>query len=216
MGFFDSLSKVTDIATDFLDTENLFDISSLEGFVGFVDNAASTIYGLLPGGIISDIFKGVLGNTGFIVDTVTGEKMAFQYNTIPSESGGAEYEEQKCLGRSVPQLHYVCGKARTLELPIVFTMEDQTRDDVRKNVRWLESLAYPDYEDDDELSLAPHPVVVVQGKLYSKDLWVVKDFSIKWGEVLDPISQIPSEALINLTLVEVKTTGKSSDEVIRL
>lgn len=216
MSFLDSLGSIGDAVGGFLDTENLFDLSSLDGIINLVDEASSALYGLIPGGTISDLIRAGVGNIGFIVDTVTGEKMAFQYNTIGSESGGAEYESHKCLGRSVPQPHYMGGKERTLELPIVYTMEAFTRDDVKENVRWLQSLAYPDYNDDDELSLAPHPVVVVQGQLYSQDLWIVRDYNIRWGDALDPISQLPSEATITLSLVEVKLTGKSQEEVMRL
>lgn len=216
MSFFGGFDLLGDVGGGFLNTEKLKDISPIGDIGSALDVAVNTIYGLIPGGILSNILRAGLGSLGFIVDTVTGEKMAFQYNSTPSEQGGAEYAEQKCLGRSVPQLHYIGGKARTLDLPITFTMKEVTREDVKKNVRWLQALAYPDYQNDDEASLAPHPVVVIQGKLYTKDLWVVRDFSIKWGEAIDPITQIPSEATVNLTLVEVVTTGKSRESVIRL
>jgi hypothetical protein len=95
-------------------------------------------------------------------------------------------------------------------------MREFTRNDVKRNVRWLQSLAYPDYNGDSEVSKAPHPVVVIQGQLYNQDLWAARDFSIEWGDALDPITQLPSEATVNLTLIEMGKAGKSRGDVLSL
>ncbi len=213
---FSGFNLFSDVSRNFLNTGSLIDTSSFRDVGSALTVAADNLYGLVPGGTLGSIIRFGLASFGFLVDTVTGERMVFQYNTIPKESGGAEYAEQKTLGRSVPHLHYKGGKARVLELPITFTMREFTRDDVRRNVRWLESLAYPDYNGESEVSLAPHPVVLVQGKLYSRDMWVVRDFNIEWGNALDPITQLPSEATCTLTLMEVATRGKAHGDVIRL
>lgn len=179
--------------------------------------ASDLFYGVLAedGGVISFVRRG-LSNHGFLVDTVTRERLVFQYNVQARESGGAEYTTHQVLARSVPQFHYKGGKERVLELPIVFTMQERTRDDIRRSVRFLQGLAYPDYAAGGELSAAPHPVVVIQGRLYSQDRWLVRDFSVQWGEAMDPVSQIPSEVHVNLTLVEIRNRAKSYNEVIRL
>ncbi len=192
--------------------------------------AAATLNDSLGNGIASELFYGVLSqgggaiglvrnflrNHGFLVDTVTRERLVFQYNVASRESGGANYATHEVLARSVPQFHYKGGKERTLELPLTFTMQERSRDDIRRAVRFLQALAYPDYNSSDEASLAPHPVVVVQGRLYTQDTWLVRDFGIQWGNSIDPVTQLPSEVQVNLTLVEMRSRGKSYNEVLRL
>lgn len=212
---FGGFQLFTDIG-GYLDTARLA-ASSITSDSAFGGIATDLFYGVLAqdGGVISTIRRG-LSNHGFLVDTVTRERLVFQYNVRSRESGGAEYTSHQVLARSVPQFHYKGGKERVLELPIVFTMQERTRDDIRRAVRFLQGLAYPDYASGGELSMAPHPVVLVQGRLYSQDRWLVRDFDVQWGEALDPVSQIPSEVQVSLSLVEVRSRGKSYSEVIRL
>lgn len=151
---------------------------------------------------------------GFIVDTVTKQRLVFQYTVNGKEQGGAEYTLQQTLARSVPQYQYKGGKERLLTMPIIFSMQENNREDVQRSVRWLRSLAYPSYLGGSEVSISPHPVVVVQGKLYWKDLWIVKDFNVEWGEARDPVTQLPNEATVNLTLAEISSKGKSHEEVL--
>lgn len=174
-------------------------------------------YGLssLDRNLISKLSRGI-NNHGFIVDTVTRERLVFQYNVPSRESGGANYASHEVLARSIPQLHYRGGQERVLELPLTFTMQERSREDILRSVRFLQSLAYPDYHSSDQLDVSPHPVVVIQGKLYTQDLWLVRDFRVQWGEAMDPISQLPSEVRVYLSLVEIRKRGKSQSEVIRL
>jgi len=204
--------------------------SDVSSYLNTASLASSAVADVLSNGFSADLFYGVNASDGgvvsflknrpighgFIVDTVTKERLVFQYNVATSESGGANYTVHEVLARSVPRFHYKGGKERVLELPLVFTMKEKSRDDIRRSVRFLQGLAYPDYASGGELEAAPHPVIVVQGKLYSQDTWFVRDFKIKWGEALDPVSQLPSEALVNLTLIEVRSRAKSYSEVIRL
>jgi len=210
MGF-DGFNIFSDIGgnSTYFNSEQLGGLSGAGGGFGVSD---PTFFGL-KGSNIPQFGK---FNYGFIVDTVTNERLAFQYNIALKETGGGEIEHHKCLARSVPQLHYKGGKERTLEMPITFTMTKTDRSDVKKSIRFLQALAYPDYSGKTEIERAPHPVAVVIGDLYSKDLWVVIDFSIEWGDARDPYTQLPSEATITLKLVEVAPTGKSYSEVLQL
>lgn len=181
------------------------------------DFSADLLYG------ISDKLDNVLNflqvnqtQHAFLVDTVTKERLVFQYNVSLSESGGANYATHEVLARSIPKFHYRGGKERVLELPLTFTVTERSREDLQKAVSFLQSLAYPDYNANGELQANPHPVVVVYGKLYSKDVWLVRDFQISWGDVLDPISQMPNEVSINLSLVEIRGRAKGFNEIIRL
>lgn len=177
-------------------------------FLGVAQNSAGA-------GILNGLLRHAMGGYGFLVDTITGQRLVFQYNVNATESGGADYAVQACLGRSTPRHHYKGGKDRSLKLPIVISMKEFTRDDVRRNVRFLQSLVYPDYNGDD-VSLAPHPVVLVQGRMYSQDLWLVTDYEIEWGEARDPITQLPSEALVTLTLLEHALIAKSVNDILHL
>lgn len=212
---FGGFQLFTDIG-QYVDTAKMAasSITSDSAIGGF---ATDLFYGVLAadGGVPSFIRR-ILKNHGFIVDTVTKERLVFQYNVAARESGGADYATHQVLARSVPQFHYKGGQERILELPLVFTMQERARNDIRRSVRFLQSLAYPDYSSGGELDVAPHPVVVVQGRLYSQDRWLVRDFNVQWGDAIDPVSQIPSEVQVNLTLVEIRSRAKTYNEVIRL
>lgn len=205
----------------FVNTEKVTGSTGLGDIKSFGDLNANQFFGFLGGnfgGSESNIQRFENVDVGYIVDTVTQEKLGFQYTVTTRDAGGANFATHQTLSRSVPHFHYVGGKERTLDLPITFSMREQTREDVKRAMRFLQGLAYPDYQEENEVSLAPHPVVVIQGELYSTDLWLVRDFSIQWGDVRDPITQIPTEATCNLALVEISSGegSKSYDEVIRL
>ena len=206
----------TEVTRPFVNLEKIGDIGRGLDIGSGLGSIALNTLGLTQGTLLSNLVRLGLGGYGFLVDTVTGERMIFQYNVLGRESGGAEYDRQQVLGRSIPRLTYRGGKVRVLELPITFTMQEITRADIRRNMRWLQSLSYPDYNGSDELSLSPHPVCVIQGQLYSQDLWVVEQFGVELGQALDPITQLPSEVTVNLTLLEVADKAKSRSEVIRL
>lgn len=213
MGFsgFGLFNDLASGGTSYLNTES----------VGGLNSPGEGSFGSVPDGLFFGL-KGAntaqfgKGNYGFLVDTVTSERLAFQYNVSSKENGGAEYNIQKTLGRSVPHFQYKSGKERVLELPIVFTMQQEDRQDVKKAIRWIQGLAYPEYSGETEVDLAPHPVVVVQGELYAKDIWIVRDYQIEWGEARDPYTQLPSEAKVTIQLMEMAQKGKSYSEVIRL
>lgn len=184
--------------------------------------SASKFFGV-PGLKLDNFLSGVtrsleLAEYGYIIDTVTQERFAFQYNVKSAETGGAEYASHQTIARSIPQYQYKGGKERVLTLPIEITMKSETREDVLSAINWLKALAYPDYDGESEASFSPHPVVVIQGQLYYKDIWLVRDFNVAWGDARDPISQIPTDAVCTLTLVEVSTSlgAKSSPEVLRI
>jgi len=207
---FDGFGLFGDLTRNYLNTE-------LTNTIGRTTRAGTDkLLGLVPGGRLRNLVRFGLGNFGYLVDTVTGERMIFQYNTIASETCGVDYADQATLGRSVPMFHYKGGKARELSLPIALTMREYSRHDVRRNVRWLQSLCYPDYQNDSQVSRSPHPVVLVQGKLYNKDTWLVRDCNIEWGQTMDPINMLPESATVTLTLVETSKRGKSAGEVMFL
>ena len=215
MGF-GSFQLFTDVARNYVNFGAVAEVGRALDVGTALGEITSQVFGLPVGSTLSSVRNFLLGGCGFIVDTVTGERMIFQYNAIGKESGGAEYETQQVLGRSIPRLSYKGGKLRQLILPVTFTMNNITRQDVRVTMRWLQALAYPDYDGISETSLSPHPVVVVQGQLYARDTWVVADYGIDISPALDPITRLPHEVTVNLTLIEVANKAKSISEVIRL
>lgn len=214
---FTTFDLFSDVADQFINpdklTGGLSDLSSAAAW------GADKIFGVssrdLSGGFLGRLIRNAFSGYGFIVDTVTGGRLVFQYNVNGKESGAAEYTQQMALGRSTPIYHYKGGQDRILEVPITFTMQEATRDDVRRAARFLQSLVYPDYNGD-ETSLAPHPIILIQGQLYSQDVWLARSYNIEWGEARDPITQLPSEATVNLTLVELALRGRSHNEILRL
>lgn len=217
MGLFNGF-KLFDSAKGYLNTENIASQLGLGDIGSFGNVTADKFFGLSNLGKGSNYNRFDQAEYGYIVDTVTRERLAFQYNVDTRESGGANYAEFNTLARAVPQYHYRGGKIRTLEMPITFSMKEESRQDVLRAMRFLQSLAYPDYNGESEVSLAPHPVVVIQGQLYTTDIWIVREFEIEWGRARDPITHLPSEATASLSLAEISTstTSKGYDDVLRI
>lgn len=217
MGLFNGFKLFEDVK-GYLNTENLSNKLGLGDISSFGNVTADKFFGLAKNALAGAARRFDLADYGYIVDTVTRERLAFQYNVNTKESGGANYAEFNTLARSIPQYHYKGGSARTLDMPITFSMRQESREDVLKAMRFLQALAYPDYNGESEASLAPHPVVVIQGQLYTTDIWIVKEFDIEWGKARDPITHLPSEATASLSLVEISTStsSKGYDDVLRI
>lgn len=200
--------------TTYIDTETVGAFSSPGSFGEYavgnifgVDSASSTL--------VNSLVRGRSAH-GYLVDTITGDRLIFQYNTLGRESGGANYENHPVLGRSLPLPHYKGGKERKLDLTIDFTMTLKTREDIRRAASFCRALVYPDYGGDGIINVSPHPVVLIQGLLYNTELWIATEYSLQYGEAIDPFTQLPESVQIQLTLQEVSESLKGHSDVFYL
>lgn len=140
--------------------------------------------------------------SAYLVDVTNGDSLKLQY--APNEladSKGTSYASVKIPGMSGPRQQFVSGDAHKLALKI-----DLYGNDVAKNARWIQSLEYPEYEND-ELVDTPHRVMFIFGTLYGSTVWLVTDCQVKYFGQFTP-GLDPRRAEVSLTLEEYVTKGR--------
>lgn len=101
---------------------------------------------------------------GAIVNAVTSEKLMFQFNPAEiSDAKDTSYEEVVVPGLSHPMLQFTAGGARKISFALQFSAAGYKRD-VLSDIRWLQSLQYPQWGAG-ALKSAPPRVVLVIGKV---------------------------------------------------
>ncbi len=120
-----------------------------------------------------------------LIDTVTGEAVELLFLSTVSMSVTANYDGKEPRGTSQPFFHYSHTGAKTLSLPfrLVSSVERNdggTTEDVINDLRFLESLLYPDYLAGEFLS-PPHVVRLWMGKLFDEE-----GFISAWNPNISP------------------------------
>jgi len=148
--------------------------------------------------------------TGYLVDVVTRERLAFQYN--PSEitdQKGTNYATLTVPGMSHPRYQYIAGEARKLHFTVAFF-----KGDVKRQVAWLQALLYPTYQGS-QLKQAPHYVLFFFGELFPGIECVVRDVTARYSYLFDQQSLLPLRADVEIVLEEVVQQSRSAAEVRR-
>ena len=101
----------------------------------------------------------------YLIDLETSDRVSFQL--MPEsfgESKSANYDQIPILGRSLPYLGYANSSSRATSLTMQFHAlgDPYTPQWVVQQVRFLESLVYPDYEGG--FAYPPHRVMLVMGE----------------------------------------------------
>ena len=148
--------------------------------------------------------------TAYLVDTVTRERLAFQYN--PSDivdSKATSFASIVVPGMSHPRYQYVAGEARKISFLVSFYQGE-----VRRQVAWLQSLLYPAHEGT-VLKTAPHAVLFFFGELYPGIACLVREVRAHYAYLFDPDTLQPRRADVELTLEELVERSVSFREVRR-
>lgn len=133
----------------------------------------------------------------YLIDTETGERLVFQHNPAEiSDSKDANYASAKIPGSSHPAYQFVSGEARKLAIKI-----ELFQGDVKQQVRWLQSLAYPEYSIY-TFKRPPHPITLMWGMMYAREQWIVKSVNVKSYYLFDPVTLEPRRADVDLALEE--------------
>jgi hypothetical protein len=156
------------------------------------------------------VTQDVKKTTGYLVDVVTRESLAFQYN--PDEimdEKSTDYATIKVPGMSHPRYQFVSGEARKIAFTVVFF-----KGPVKQKVAWLQSLLYPQHERT-MLKSAPHKVLFFLGDLYPGTLCIVRQVRAHYFHMFDKDSLLPQHAEVELTLEEIVPKSVSYSEVRR-
>lgn len=147
------------------------------------------------------------GQLYFIALNALNERMEIQY--VPDElnvTRQPDIEEIKIIGRNNPKHHYSGGTTK-LQLKLDFCAQTENREDVIKKCRWLESLCY-----NDGYTVPPSKVKLVFGKLFRKEVWVVRNVSYQLTQFEKPTGWLPIQAYVTIDLsLDTKTSLRISD-----
>jgi hypothetical protein len=146
--------------------------------------------------------------TAYLVDTVTRERLAFQYNPNDIVDGkSANYATMVIPGMSHPRYQFVAGDARKISFTVTFYQKD-----VKKNVNWLQSFLYPTHGGT-MLKQAPHHVLFFFGELYPGTLCIVREARAHYSYLFDPATLLPQRADVEVTLEEMVARSINYSEV---
>lgn len=135
-------------------------------------------------------------NALYLISVKTpSDRMAIQF--VPKELSldrSIDIEEIKIVGRNNPLYQYSTGTTE-LSFELDFYAEEESREDVIRRCRWLESFAYADgsAEPPDQLKL-------VFGKLFKAEVWVLKSISSKVSNFHGDRGMLPQQAYVRITL----------------
>lgn len=137
---------------------------------------------------------------GFLIDTITHEKIEFQY--VPPEinrEDSPNYAVHEIVGKASPVYQFVSGGERTVQFMLSFHWEI-SKEDVEKKVSLIRSMTYPETDQDNRIKSAPHPVILVIGELFKDVSFIIKKISTRYHSLFDKGSGLPCQAELDLVL----------------
>jgi hypothetical protein len=148
--------------------------------------------------------------TGYIVDVVTREKLAFQHNPDEiSDEKSTDYASIKVPGMSHPRYQFTAGEARRITFKLTLF-----KGPVKEKVAWLRSLLYPELEKT-MLRNAPHKVLFFFGDLYPGLVCIVRGVRVRYFHLFEAGTLLPQHAEVELTLEEIVAKSVDYREVRR-
>lgn len=140
---------------------------------------------------------------GYLIDIETGEQFTFSFNPESiDDNKNVSYAVIKIAGRSNPFIQWSSSDERNIQFALkIYRLTDDNQE-VTNKIKWLESLQYPEYDDEGYLISAPHRVLFIFGNRYTGDQkWVVESakisFSNLWTKDLSPLF-----ATVTISLIE--------------
>lgn len=115
-----------------------------------------------------------------------------------SDTVGAVYETLNIPGRSEPIRSYSYTTPRKIDLVMEFLASSDALVDVRRNVKWLQSLVYPRYLRN--IALPPTPIYVIIGPGLSIRGLVNGDISTVWKAPFTLPDLLPQYAKVSFSV----------------
>jgi hypothetical protein len=144
---------------------------------------------------------------GYLIDVDGGGDLEFQYNPYEVvDEKATQFAAIRIPGMSHPRYQYVAGEPRKIALRLQFF-----KGPVKENVRWLQSLLYPEHADT-MLEHAPHRVLLVFGELFPGVLCIVREVKARFFGLFEP-GLLPQQADVDVVLEEYIDESVNVDEV---
>lgn len=150
-------------------------------------------------------------NQPYFLDMETGEKLLLQ--VVPIQLGyemGQIWATIVSPGRNNPLYQYM-GAEDTLNFTISWYADEDSREDVLRKTKWLESVSKNDGYDK-----KPHLLKFQMGELFSEALWVLISCPVNWSLFNRQIGMLPCLATQEITLKRVMTTNRTSLQIRNL
>lgn len=130
-----------------------------------------------------------------------GEAITFQWNPDKIvQSKSAKWARQPVAGREQPVLQYGCGQARQWKIEFDLSRSNQGDSFVKSMVESCESLAMP--SGGGKVKHPPRVRFRLGNGIKAK--CIVEDVSITYGPLFNPMSLLPYDARVAMTLTEYK------------
>lgn len=133
----------------------------------------------------------------YILDIDSKEPNDFiEIQFVPEEiffARSVRMEGVQIIGHNTPSYQYLGGES-TVSMRLDFYANEESRRDVMRRCRWLESLTF-----NERLEEPPHRVVITFGKLFKNELWVVKNINYRVTNFHKVKNFLPQQAYVEIT-----------------
>jgi len=152
---------------------------------------------------------------GYLRDTVTNERLDFQFNPADLPvSLGANYATKTPRGASHPRLHFTSGEGRSESIALTFIRQQADAKDMVEMRRRLMALTFADYDSNGRLRRGPHPMMLIFGGLQAFRV-KIKSVKLAQGPWFHPETTAPGELHATLEWIEEPETGDlSRDDIL--
>lgn len=149
-------------------------------------------------------------NQPYILDLTTGQRLFFQ--TIPLDitvNPEASWVVIAPPGMNNAFYQYTGGED-SLEFTITWYADDESRQDVIRKCKWLESLTRNDGYDN-----PPHVVQFIFGDLFKNSKWIVFGAAYKLSNFNREVGMLPQMASQQLVLKRVSQINRTRNEILK-
>lgn len=130
-------------------------------------------------------------------------RLVFQYNPERIEdSRSPNWSSITVPGISHPRHQFVNGGARVVSFRLSFLYPDDDRNGIRKRIKWLQSLTYPQHDGNNLLQASPPIMIFGFGNFYPSLKCIVTNVKVTAFDLFDPTSLNPLRADIDIELEE--------------
>ena len=139
-------------------------------------------------------------NQPYFVDMVTGETLILQM--VPLELNykpETQWNVVASPGRNNPLYQYISGED-TLSFSLSWYANEESREDVLRKCKWLESLSKADGYDG-----KPHAIKFMFGNLFNDAKWIVFDAGYRMSMFNRSFGMLPALAFQEITLKRITT-----------
>ena len=147
----------------------------------------------------------------YFVDMVNCETLYLQ--TIPIEltyEPECQWAAIAAPGRNNPNYQFL-GAEDTLSLSITWYANEESREDVLRKCKWLESMSKNNGYDE-----KPHRVKFMFGNLFNDSEWIITSAKYNLRLFSRPYGMLPALALQEIVLKRIMTTNRTTNQIRKI